>query len=85
MTSPALTETFLQTSGWVLEQRTYCLSGNVLCLWTITTTICDEHPDKLLRQIQSVLETDTDYAAKLMGKVGAMALRGVEIRPGFGS
>ena len=76
----SLTETFLQTSGWVLEQR-HIVFREMFYAYGDNDYDLHEHPDKLLRQIQSVLETDTDYAAKLMGKVGAMALRGVEIRP----
>ena len=76
----ALTETFLQTSGWVLEQR-YVVFREMFHAYGQNDYSVNDSTDELLRQIQLLVEQDDAKAAELMGRVGAMALRGVEIRP----
>lgn len=76
----ALIETFLQTSGWVLEQR-YVVFREMFYAYGQNNYSINDSSDELLRQVQSLVGRDDDQAAELMGRVGAMALRGVEIRP----
>ncbi len=76
----ALVETFLQTSGWVLEQR-YVVFREMFHAYGQNNYSINDSPDELLHQTQLLVEADNEAAAQLMGRVGAMALRGVEIRP----
>ncbi|NLJ85944.1 MAG: hypothetical protein GX322_05840 [Firmicutes bacterium] len=76
----ALVETFLQTTGWVVEQR-YVVFREMFEAYMTNAYSATGCADELLRQAQLWVEKDNAKAAKLVGQVGAMALRGVEVRP----
>ena len=76
----ALVETFLQTTGWILAQR-FVVFRHMFEAYGETDYDLADSPDRLLREAQALVEKDNAAAAKLVGQVGAMALRGVEIRP----
>jgi len=76
----AMIETFLQTSGWVLSQR-FIVFRHMFEAYRDNRYSLEENPDRLLREIQNLVEKDTDRAAELLGRVGAMALRGAGVRP----
>ena len=76
----ALIETFLQTTGWILAQRFVVFRYMFEAYGNNDYSLADSS-DRLLREAQALVEKDNTQAAKLVGQVGAMALRGVEIRP----
>lgn len=76
----ALIETFLQTTGWVLAQRFIVFRYMFEAYENNDYSLADSS-DQLLREAQALIEKDNIEAARLVGRVGAMALRGVEIRP----
>ncbi len=76
----ALIETFLQTTGWVLAQR-FVVFRHMFQAYGNDDYDPTASSDQRLREAQALVEKDNMAAAKLVGQVGAMALRGVEIRP----
>lgn len=75
----ALIETFLQTSGWVLQQR-FTVFRAMFEAYMQDSYSVEDNPDALLRQAQALVKEAPEEAAKVVGRVGAMALRGVAIR-----
>ena len=76
----ALVETFLQTTGWVLTQR-FIVFRHMFEAYGTNDYSATDSTDRLLGEAQALVEKDNDKAAKIVGQVGAMALRGAEIRP----